>query len=144
MHLQPLGAYDPDPRSPGLVRAAARGCLGGEVGEDELDLVLLAISELATNAVRHARSTFEVRLGHDGACVRFEIDDDDATVPSPRRPEPTDVSGRGLLLVGTIADAWGIEPRPPGKTVWFERIVEPVTGPAAAGSPPAGRTEGRP
>ena len=136
MQLQPLGAFAADLRSPGLVRQAVRGCLGGEVGAEDLDLVLVAISELATNAVRHAGSAFEVRLGREGACVRLEVDDDDATLPTPQEPGPADVSGRGLLLVGAIADAWGVEARPPGKTVWFERTVAPASPAARAPANP--------
>jgi hypothetical protein len=36
-----------------------------------------------------------------------------------RSPEPTDTSGRGLLITGALADAWGVrKPGSTGKTVW--------------------------
>jgi serine/threonine-protein kinase RsbW len=36
-----------------------------------------------------------------------------------RHPEPSDLSGRGMALVQALADDWGVEVGPDGKTVWF-------------------------
>jgi hypothetical protein len=37
-----------------------------------------------------------------------------------RRFGPEASTGRGLLLVEELADAWGTDVGPQGKTVWFE------------------------
>jgi anti-sigma regulatory factor (Ser/Thr protein kinase) len=100
-----------------------RTLLGPGVDEDTVAAVLLAVSELTTNAVLHARTPFEVRAGVAGGVLRVEIDDDEPAVPRRRRPALLDVGGRGLLIVDDAVDAWGVDPRPAGKTVWFERTV---------------------
>jgi hypothetical protein len=46
-------------------------------------------------------------------------------LPSAVDAGPTDESGRGLLLVNALADAWGTQPESPGKTTWFEIAPEP-------------------
>ena len=40
--------------------------------------------------------------------------------PEPRAPTTDGTSGRGLMLVRSLADAWGIRPEGLGKSVWFE------------------------
>ena len=39
--------------------------------------------------------------------------------PCVRPPDPLAVNGRGLQLLGALADSWGVEPSETGKTVWF-------------------------
>ena len=81
------------------------------------------LSELATNAVQHAATEFEVavRVAPDGRRVRVEVTDAAAGFPTPQEPVADAPHGRGLHIVRTLADAWGIEMRRdrPGKTVWF-------------------------
>ncbi|WP_327324908.1 ATP-binding protein [Streptomyces sp. NBC_01210] len=52
-----------------------------------------------------------------------------------RRPGEMASSGRGLLLMEMLADAWGVDPRGEGKSIWFElyesAVPEPVSDPAA-------------
>ncbi len=86
------------------------------------DLGLLLISELATNALRHAGTEFEVEVAPTARGVRVAVSDDD-----PRRPReplvlpgPDAEGGRGLAIVARLADRWGVEGDPLGKTVWFE------------------------
>ena len=86
--------------------------VGGDVG--------LLASELATNALRHAASSFTVIVRYDGARVRVEVGDGSRAVPRVRRPQPDEVSGRGLLLVEALASDWGVIPTLDGKRVWFE------------------------
>jgi anti-sigma regulatory factor (Ser/Thr protein kinase) len=92
-------------------------------GELCADVVLL-LSELATNAVRHTLSTrilCGVGLVTD-ACVRLEVHDHDRTGRGLPRCEPglDDEGGRGLLLVEQLADAWGVDRsgRTGGNAVW--------------------------
>jgi anti-sigma regulatory factor (Ser/Thr protein kinase) len=96
--------------------------------------VLLLVTELVTNAVRHARvgPDGSVRLECRGADDRFRflVTDPGAellTNGGPRtlvgQPTNGDTSGWGLMLVEQIADQWGILAAPPGTCVWFEVAV---------------------
>lgn len=85
-------------------------------------------SELATNAVLHARTPFTVEVSRDGLTARICVLD-----LSPARPRIRDygteaTTGRGMRLVASIAADWGVEPQGRGKTVWF---ALPVAGSAA-------------
>jgi anti-sigma regulatory factor (Ser/Thr protein kinase) len=84
------------------------------------DAIPLVVSELVTNAVLHAGSPakVEVRVGND--CVRIEVHDSTAELPTVREPGPFTVTGRGLLLVEALSDRWGASPTAGGKVVWFE------------------------
>ncbi len=80
----------------------------------------LVISELATNAVVHARSALTVRVLPGRGSVRLSIDDTSEAAPVRRRRDPAAQSGRGLWIVGTLAERWGVEYRDGAKTVWAE------------------------
>ncbi|MDX3114434.1 ATP-binding protein [Streptomyces scabiei] len=81
-------------------------------GELCADAVLL-VSELATNAVRHALGTrFLCGVGLVGVgCLRLEVHDQDRSgrVLPRREPGPDDEGGRGLLLVEQLAQTWGVD-----------------------------------
>jgi anti-sigma regulatory factor (Ser/Thr protein kinase) len=78
----------------------------------------LCLSELAANAVRHAGTDFEVEISEHEGTVRIAVRDDCPAPVRPQQPDPTDLSGRGLQIVASIANRWGVEPTPDGKTVW--------------------------
>ncbi|MET7934355.1 ATP-binding protein [Streptomyces sp. NPDC005322] len=84
--------------------------------------VLLVVSELATNAVHHGRVPgryFEVRIAYDAEkMVGVEVSDPREGRPVIADPTPNDESGRGLAIVDSLAEAWGIRERIVGKTVW--------------------------
>jgi anti-sigma regulatory factor (Ser/Thr protein kinase) len=85
-----------------------------------IDKAELMVSELATNALRHAHKGFTVEVGTDPAQVRVEVTD--AGGGSPRRRFPTllEPTGRGLQIVAALADRWDVTPVDTGgKTVWF-------------------------
>ena len=79
--------------------------------DDEADALVLMLSELATNAVQHAATEFEVgvRVAPDGHLVRVEVTDAAAGFPTPQEQIAEAPHGRGLHIVRTLADAWGIE-----------------------------------
>jgi len=81
------------------------------------DAVLL-VSEMVSNAIVHGRPPIHLRLRDSDGHVLIEVDDADTAVPRKLRPEPSDLHGRGLQLVATIADRWGARPLPTGKSVW--------------------------
>ena len=86
-----------------------------------IDDVVLLVSELATNAVQHARTVFEVTLTLPPGRVRASVADDDPSLPRRRLPGPSALSGRGLNIVRLLAIGWGAEPvSGVGKIIWFE------------------------
>jgi anti-sigma regulatory factor (Ser/Thr protein kinase) len=95
-------------------------CVLERWGMDSEDLPLL-VSELATNAVLHARSDFEVTVIRSRQRVRVEVFDQNTRLPS-FAVAPTDAySGRGLMLLRGLSTNWGVEPHSGvGKTIWFE------------------------
>jgi hypothetical protein len=82
----------------------------------------LVTSELASNAVRHAATPFEVLVDLARGCVRIEVRDGSDRLP---RQEDTSggATGRGLMVVDRIASAWGSAPTGRGKVVWAELPV---------------------
>jgi anti-sigma regulatory factor (Ser/Thr protein kinase) len=125
---------------------------------EDVDDIVLMVDELVTNAIVHGRGRVRLRLRLDGAQLTVEVSDDDPAAPTPPRRAPGVLEwaedGRGLLLVGTLASAFGTRPDGPGKTVWFSRLLLPAArtpepapartperapGRPAAGDRPAGR-----
>ncbi|GAB2449498.1 ATP-binding protein [Streptomyces incanus] len=114
---------------------ARRALVGwGVLGRE--DDVLLCVSELATNALVHGVPPglgFLLRmLPYGDGGVRVEVHDSGGGVPAV--PEEADVpepgeGGRGLLLVGELADKWGVGERDPGKVVWREFATAPAASP---------------
>jgi anti-sigma regulatory factor (Ser/Thr protein kinase) len=87
-------------------------------------IVELLVSELVTNAVRHAEPPLAVHVRCAGAVVRIEVDDGAPhDLPKLEPPDQRDLRGRGLYIVERLAARWGVHPNGRGKTVWFE--VEP-------------------
>jgi anti-sigma regulatory factor (Ser/Thr protein kinase) len=78
----------------------------------------LVLSELATNAVVHARSEFSVVVRRDGAGVHIAVRDASPVAPEPRDAGPMSSSGRGLRLVAELCEDWGVDLASSGKTVW--------------------------
>ncbi|MFG2945430.1 ATP-binding protein [Streptomyces adustus] len=94
--------------------------------EETTETAVLLLSELMTNAYRHARvpAGRQIRtlcLLQDDR-LRISVTDANGTLPTPRETAPEHESGRGLALVAALADGWGAQPRAGGigKTVWFE------------------------
>ncbi len=87
------------------------------------------LSELATNAVLHASTPFDVTVSvaPDATHVRVGVSDGSEGYPVPLEPSTDTPHGRGLHIVRTLADAWGIEMHRsrPGKTVWFDAPFTP-------------------
>jgi hypothetical protein len=80
----------------------------------------LLVTELATNAVVHARSDFTVTVSPALGGVRISVRDASTVLPAPRIPTVVAASGRGLGLVAAMASRWDVEPLPEGKLVWAE------------------------
>ena len=83
--------------------------------------MLVLTSELATNAVLHARTPFEVSVTVTDEAVLVCVGDGmDGHPRSPVQSEGRE-NGRGIVLVRALADEWGVQPGdgPGGKAVWF-------------------------
>ncbi|MEW2077676.1 ATP-binding protein [Streptomyces sp. NPDC013433] len=84
------------------------------------DAVLL-VSELVGNAVRHTGArVFGLRMRHRRGWIRIEVRDPSRGLPCLMPVQEMDTSGRGLFLVDKLADRWGVDLLPRGKTTWFE------------------------
>jgi anti-sigma regulatory factor (Ser/Thr protein kinase) len=92
------------------------------VGQDAAETSALIVSELVTNAVVHSGSdVVSCALWLGRGLLRIEVTDQGADCPEPAVCEPAqdDVSGRGLLLVSSVSEAWGVSPATAGGwTVW--------------------------
>lgn len=91
---------------------------------DLADTAELLVSEVVTNALVHTDgdTVLTVQLSGSGGRrrLRVEVEDDSGQWLRRRTPGEQASSGRGLLLVEQLADAWGVQPKGDGKRVWFE------------------------
>ena len=91
----------------------------------------LLVSELVTNAVRHARGTDVITVDvHAGRTwLRIEVQDTDRHWPQPRIPDGFDESGFGFILVDALASNGGVRETEAGKAVWAELDTRQGSGP---------------
>jgi anti-sigma regulatory factor (Ser/Thr protein kinase) len=108
--------------APGQARRWVTGLLQTSTGAGvDLDDVLVMVSELTTNAVRHGGGGFEVALSASGDGVRVEVVDSSPAVPQAQWVPAGATSGRGLSIVDALSEAWGVTAlEGGGKSVWFE------------------------
>jgi hypothetical protein len=114
----------PEPEAPSLARnLVADACLAWQMVE-LLHAARLVMSELVTNAVEHAHTPMTVVVTRRGSGLHISVADEVAQAPRvirlarPRRGQPLDERGRGLLTVSETATAWGWLPTRSGKVVW--------------------------
>ncbi len=113
--------------SPQLARAFLRSTLETWKLDGFGDVTELLVTELVANVVTHVGAPMTLRVQRSPATMRVEIDDPSPQQPVVRHPDPSDEHGRGVLLVDELANAWGVEGRSDGKTVWFEIDVSTAT-----------------
>jgi anti-sigma regulatory factor (Ser/Thr protein kinase) len=112
------------PEAAALARQLLDG-LAQSVPARRLRDLRLLVSELVTNAVRHAGMAagdpIRLMVLLDPAAVRVEVHDRGAGFePRPPDPDPERTSGWGLYLVDELADRWGVDGLSGGTRVWFE------------------------
>ncbi|WP_324603726.1 ATP-binding SpoIIE family protein phosphatase [Streptomyces sp. SPB78] len=119
-----------------MIRSAVRSWGAGSRSDD----IELATDELVVNALTHTEGPALVTLRVLTGAVRrlrVEVEDSSSALPRRREADAEGQSGRGLMLVDLLADAWGVEARGAGKCVWCEfevrRPGEEVAGPGPAG-----------
>jgi anti-sigma regulatory factor (Ser/Thr protein kinase) len=106
----------------------------GWVATDDL---LLAVSELVTNAIRHGEGAMEVRLDVAHGVARVEVlDEGGRLVEEPSSVLRVDATGgRGLHLVRSVSQAWGSGIDARGRTsVWAEVPVRRAARSSANGT----------
>ncbi|MER5578793.1 SpoIIE family protein phosphatase [Streptomyces massasporeus] len=92
---------------------------------DAVFVTELVVSELVTNAIRHAEPPVQLRLIHDSTLI-CEVSDGGNTAPHLRRARTYDEGGRGLLLVAQLTERWGTRQSAVGKTIWAEQTLTPA------------------
>ena len=104
--------------------AAARR-FAAEVCGDRPDAneIAVLVSELATNAVSHARTAFEVTIiDLEAGGLRIEVADGSGRTPRPSVAglDPSAEWARGLWIVDVLSSKWGFTTTREGKSVWVE------------------------
>jgi anti-sigma regulatory factor (Ser/Thr protein kinase) len=122
--------FIPAPTAIQAARHFTTVCLRAWRLDSILDDAVLVASELAENAVRHARSAFRLSLASDDRTVRIEVEDLSAQRPRLDR-SGTGPGGRGVFLVDALSSRWGVDVDSDRKCVWAELICEAESGPAA-------------
>ncbi|WDM11448.1 ATP-binding protein [Streptomyces lavenduligriseus] len=125
--------------------------------DEGIEVARLLVSELATNAIQHARptktseatahsvgiATIVLTLWPTDAGIILAVSDPDRRPPAPRAPDASATGGRGLVLIQTMANRWGYSPTQthPGKIVWAEVPARPTS---ALGEPGFGGRQAAP
>jgi len=139
-----LGA---DPGSVRLARGFTVDTLRRWGAAERSSDVTLVVSELLTNALRHAgsgdtgpRRPVWLGLLQPGSCVLCAVADLGKAVPTPQTPGSLAETGRGLHIICALSDQWGYTtPSETGKVVWA-LFRSRLTSPSPARYP---RTRGR-
>lgn len=114
-------SFAPDVATVGDARRFVSDTLSGWDADGLSWTAMLLVTELATNAVLHASTTYDVSLEQRGdGSLRLGVTDGSVRKPRARDYGADATTGRGLGLVGSLAMAWGTSALTNGKTVWCE------------------------
>jgi anti-sigma regulatory factor (Ser/Thr protein kinase) len=92
----------------------------------DLDVAVLLTSELMTNAIRHeAGGTVTLTIDCSGGQLRVDVHDTSGFMPVLVEAAIDAETGRGLMLVASLADDWGFYRTPSGKAVYFALAFQP-------------------
>jgi serine phosphatase RsbU (regulator of sigma subunit)/anti-sigma regulatory factor (Ser/Thr protein kinase) len=85
------------------------------------------VAELLANAVQHGRPPVSVVVGGDASCIRISVHDANPRPPVRPAASTTNMTGRGLSLVGALAARWGVdrEAQHGRKVVWADLTGTP-------------------
>jgi anti-sigma regulatory factor (Ser/Thr protein kinase) len=113
----------PLPRALTSVRRA-RHLVTGQLSDwalgDLTETAELLVSEVVTNALRHAIGPLRLNLRVRSARLRCEVEDTNPAGPVRRVVDADSEGGRGTKLLDLLAAAWGSTRTATGKTTWFE------------------------
>jgi anti-sigma regulatory factor (Ser/Thr protein kinase) len=119
---------------PKAVAEARREVVALPLPQGARERLALLVSELVTNAVLHSDAAtgdpVRLEITMHGGRARVEVHDGGAgfDARSSGRPDPFAVSGKGLVIVAALSDAWGVVRDGDGCTVWCEVLVEEPAG----------------
>jgi len=126
LHSAVLGHFPNDVTAPGEARRlVGQALLEWGHAQELSDSVALVVTELATNAVAHARSPFSVLARSEQQVIRISVRDASSVTPELRRVGPAEGHGLGLQMVDALASTWGVEVTAGGKAVWAQLALEP-------------------
>ena len=121
-----------DPSAPVRARRALNAAIPPPELAERFDDARLAVSEIASNAVRHAgldpdRDVVRIVIDADDEHVRVEVEQPTSAGAVTVLPgDSARPNGFGLRLVEHMVDEWGYEAGPPGR-VWFEFKAHTIT-----------------
>ncbi|MEU1276837.1 SpoIIE family protein phosphatase [Streptomyces sp. NPDC005805] len=128
-----------EPERIAAARRQVRELLHDWADAEQVDSAVLMVSEMVTNVLVHTDGTAllaaEVDHADSARRLRVEVTDGSDDLPHRRRPGEMASSGRGLVLMEMLADAWGVDPRGEGKSIWFELYEPPAPDSAPVPSP---------
>jgi DNA-binding CsgD family transcriptional regulator len=131
--------FSPVPASAVLARRlVARACTQwGLVSLREP--AMLIVWELASNAIGHAATPFDLTVSYTGAYLRIAVRDSGHPLPSwiadSASNPPTGAGGRGLHVVDALATAWNTTGTADGKIVWALLRAGPLRAPHSVDGP---------
>lgn len=122
------GRFSPTPTSvPQARMIAVQTCRWWGVGTEVSERVMVVVTELVTNSVKHARTPLELRLRCTERFIHVAVHDHDKRTSRLRPPEfPDEEGGRGLVIVGGLSQSWGCRPTPDGKVTWATVRRRPI------------------
>ncbi|MER7724867.1 SpoIIE family protein phosphatase [Streptomyces sp. NPDC096323] len=113
-----------EPERIAAARTLLREMLHDWADPEQVDSAVLMLSEMATNVLVHTDGDAMMAAQATGERgerrLRVEVSDGSDELPHKRRPGEMASSGRGLVLMEMLADAWGVDPQGSGKSIWFE------------------------
>lgn len=118
------------PRGIRSVRQARRFCvalfLRWQLDHQVADAARLVVNELVTNALLYGGSPVELVLRRTGTMLYVEVFDASGHLPRRRLASTEDEGGRGLHLVASLSQRWGVRPAGDGKAVWAAILLDHV------------------
>jgi anti-sigma regulatory factor (Ser/Thr protein kinase) len=132
------------PHAAPLGRIFLREQLRGRIPAETLRSAELLTTELVSNVVLHARTSIHLGVSRDERTLLVTVQDHEPAAP----PVPDgglehfEESGRGMLLVATLADdfGWSRLPKDAGKVMWFTLALSPTLPDQSAEPPMEGST----
>jgi anti-sigma regulatory factor (Ser/Thr protein kinase) len=118
--LEAKGEFSADRRNVAAARRFVTATLASWEAAAFDWVAVIAVSELTTNAVLHARTSFTVSLRLDEDLLRIAVTDRSVLPPQQRSHGPEATSGRGMNLLNDLSAAQGVEWTAVGKTVWCQ------------------------
>ncbi|MEU3605362.1 ATP-binding protein [Streptomyces sp. NPDC035033] len=120
--------------------AAAPAVRRAPVPDDRVELAKLVVSELVTNAVRHAAGPCRLLLELRGDVLEISVFDRVAAAPIPRGHDPRRIGQHGVEIVVAVCESVTVEPAPAGKRVRARLSLLPEGAGEAGGGPGGDRT----